>query len=80
MYRMNKKTEAVTVNPDLQIIRTVTKGDFVVDAKYVKEIGTFLKLIEEAGLQYYGDGIHSLIIKINGVQIGYQLVSTGPGH
>lgn len=74
------KYKSVIVNPDLQIIRTVTKGDFVVDAKYVEEISNLVKILENAGLQVYGDGIHSLQISIFGVQLGYQLVSTSPSH
>lgn len=72
------KYKPVVVNPDWQIIRTVTRDNFIVDAKYVEEISTLIKILEDAGLQVYGDGIHSLKFSINGVQLGYQLASTNP--
>lgn len=77
---MSTKFKTVTVNPDLQIIRTVEKGKYKVAAKHVEQISSLIRLLEDAGLVVYGDGIHSLLVHLNGVEIGYQLVQVGETH
>ena len=73
------KFKKVAVDPTLQVISTVEKkGDKWVDKKYVEPVSALVRILEDAGLKVYGDGIHRLEIHMNGVCIGYQLVVTYP--